>query len=93
MWVTDVGNTGVSAMTPAEHIQDALKNPGKHSFGNSLFLITRPSGKGARATGSSNTGTVSRPPVAEPLSVPSRWAPSPISTATPRLLRRRGALP
>jgi integrase len=46
MWVTDVGNTGVSAMTPAEHIQDALKNPGKHSFGNSLFLITRPSGKG-----------------------------------------------
>jgi integrase len=32
--------------TPAERIQDALKNPGKHSFGNSLFLITRPSGKG-----------------------------------------------
>ena len=33
-------------MTPAERIQDALKSPGKHSFGNSLFLITRPSGKG-----------------------------------------------
>jgi integrase len=32
--------------TPAERIQDAVKNPGKHSFGNSLFLITRPSGKG-----------------------------------------------
>jgi len=32
--------------TPAERIQDALKNPGKHSFGSSLFLITRPSGKG-----------------------------------------------
>jgi integrase len=56
MWVTDVGNNGVSRMplttpaemerTPAERIQDALKDPGKHSFGNSLFLITRPSGKG-----------------------------------------------
>jgi integrase len=34
------------ATTPAERIQDALKRPGKHSFGNSLFLITRPSGKG-----------------------------------------------
>ena len=32
--------------TPAERIEDAVKNPGKHSFGNSLFLITRPSGKG-----------------------------------------------
>jgi integrase len=52
-----VGNNGVPAMsatapnerderTPAERIQDALKNPGKHSFGNSLFLVTRPSGKG-----------------------------------------------
>jgi integrase len=34
------------ATTPAGRIQEALKNPGKHSFGNSLFLITRPSGKG-----------------------------------------------
>jgi hypothetical protein len=32
--------------TPAERIQDALKDPGKHSFGNSLFLVTRESGKG-----------------------------------------------
>jgi integrase len=53
MWVTDVCNNGVPAMpktidgeedkrTPAQKIADALKNPGKHSFGNSLFLITRP---------------------------------------------------
>jgi integrase len=34
------------ATTPAERIQGALRNPGKHSFGNSLFLVTRPSGKG-----------------------------------------------
>jgi integrase len=34
------------ATTPAERIQEALRNPGKHSFGNSLFLVTRPSGKG-----------------------------------------------
>jgi integrase len=32
--------------TPAERIQEALKKPGKHSFGNSLFLISRASGKG-----------------------------------------------
>jgi integrase len=32
--------------TPAKKIADALKSPGKHSFGNSLFLVTRPSGKG-----------------------------------------------
>jgi integrase len=49
LWVTDVGNNGVSRMpatTPAERIQGALKTPGKYSFGNSLFLVTRPSGKG-----------------------------------------------
>lgn len=34
------------ATTPAERIQEALAKPGKHSFGNSLFLITRDSGKG-----------------------------------------------
>jgi integrase len=32
--------------TPAQMVADALKSPGKHSFGNSLFLMTRASGKG-----------------------------------------------
>lgn len=32
--------------TPAQMVADALKSPGKYSFGNSLFLMTRPSGKG-----------------------------------------------
>jgi integrase len=37
--------TVIDERTPAERIQEALKSPGKHSFGNSLFLITRPSGR------------------------------------------------
>jgi integrase len=32
--------------SPAERIRQAKANPGKHSFGNSLFLVTRPTGAG-----------------------------------------------
>jgi integrase len=39
-------STAQVTRTPAQKIADAMKSPGKHSFGNSLFLITRPSGKG-----------------------------------------------